>query len=567
MAISGPSSSPQYSNSKANIVPSSGIIQKAWACISGTTQQPSSSSTTQLPFPCWEFSKSTIVVFKNATTPPAPVIDGSSSSAPLVPVERSGHFGFLLTEDNSSISLHNAALSCFNSLLPNFKEQFLPYLQKREKNQPPLRPLILAGQSLWGSVAALFTLWLLNNRHKSAPRPLCITFGSPFIGDEGLAKAICKYDLWKVGFWHVLCLYGHDFRRISTSIEQQFRPSGTYFLCPELAAFVCVSDPDLVVQLLQRCSEESAGRSHDQINIEYGGLLTRHKERAINGERDEPRSGESRPATGVVPQLVAMGIKDDHPAYASIAEALKVEHSVPQNAPSSRALYKVKKNMAQLEWYKKACEKEGDNYYDAYKRRSQEQDIDAQIPMSKLMSYWEKEVMRAEKKPHTPDFPLRDKYLFAGTNYRRLVEPLAIAKYYRKGDETSSYMTAGQRDHHFEKLEQWAGIHSARGRRDEAASLTEDSCFWARVEEARRSMNKEAEGAMDELQEFENQVMNLIGRLALSPEVFLEKSTFMKWWEEYDQKRLTPNSPFTEFMREERNRHLFYSPEAVNRYR
>ena len=73
------------------------------------------------------------------------------------------------------------------------------------------------------------------------------------------------------------------------------------------------------------------------------------------------------------------------------------------------------------------------------------------------------------------------------------------------------------------------------------SSLTEDSCFWAHVEEAFISCKlltnegsvEEKDFAKKELIEFEKYVLDLMKNYAVSSEIFLPGSSFMKWWGKY----------------------------------
>ncbi|KAE8689311.1 Detected protein of confused Function [Hibiscus syriacus] len=66
------------------------------------------------------------------------------------------------------------------------------------------KPLIVTGHSLGGSVASLFTLWLLEGLDISKEkRPLCLTFGSPLLGDKGFQQAISEHPAWHSCFLHV----------------------------------------------------------------------------------------------------------------------------------------------------------------------------------------------------------------------------------------------------------------------------------------------------------------------------------------------------------------------------
>ncbi|MCH94885.1 senescence-associated carboxylesterase 101-like [Trifolium medium] len=50
-----------------------------------------------------------------------------------------------------------------------------------------------------------------------------------------------------------------------------------------------------------------------------------------------------------------------------------------------------------------------------------------------LTSYWKKMVEEAEMKPQSEGAAFRASWLYGGTTYRRMFEPLAIAQYYREG--------------------------------------------------------------------------------------------------------------------------------------
>lgn len=62
----------------------------------------------------------------------------------------------------------------------------------------------------------------------------------------------------------------------------------------------------------------------------------------------------------------------------------------------------------------------------------------------------------------------------------------------------------------------------------------------------------------EKLVEFEQYVMSLLERYAVSSEIFLEKSSYMKWWREYDEEILgkqmmgaSHDSQLAQFMRNE----------------
>ncbi|GLJ08591.1 hypothetical protein SUGI_0091860 [Cryptomeria japonica] len=100
----------------------------------------------------------------------------------------------------------------------------------------------------------------------------------------------------------------------------------------------------------------------------------------------------------------------------------------------------------------------------------------------KLGNFWDDIVGQEENHVLPSDFRTTNKWINAGTAYRRLVEPLDIAKY-----------SDGVRPHRhivLEKLmkekEQTRTGGEIRGSSN-YASLTEDSIFWAPLDEARKA--------------------------------------------------------------------------------
>lgn len=67
------------------------------------------------------------------------------------------------------------------------------------------KPIVITGHSLGGTVATLCTLWLLSYfQPVSSPlQVLCITFGSPMLGNESLSKAVLR-ERWGGNFCNVV---------------------------------------------------------------------------------------------------------------------------------------------------------------------------------------------------------------------------------------------------------------------------------------------------------------------------------------------------------------------------
>ncbi|KAH0699275.1 hypothetical protein KY284_013490 [Solanum tuberosum] len=166
-------------------------------------------------------------------------------------------------------------------------------------------------------------------------------------------------------------------------------------------------------------------------------------------------------------------------------------------------------------------------YYDSYKHsdfrgrdavKSRQEIVKYQRVLNK---YWKAKVAEVEEMPQSEKAAFRTRWLYSGTNYRRMVEPLDIAEYYMKSGNTD-YVNLG-RSEHYKKLEEWRKEVNPSGSgndRRKAVCLTEDSCFWAYVEEAiiiskrlREGSLEEKENAREYLVNFGQYVMNMIGAI------------------------------------------------------
>ncbi|PQM32882.1 senescence-associated carboxylesterase 101 [Prunus yedoensis var. nudiflora] len=187
-------------------------------------------------------------------------------------------------------------------------------------------------------------------------------------------------------------------------------------------------------------------------------------------------------------------------------------------------------------------------------------DVGVEEYKKKLSHYWQDVVEEVEKKPQEEGAAFRTHWLKGGTTYRRMMEPLHIAEYYKNKDG-KNYRE--ERPKHFIRLEEWLKEEEERKvaeriRRGEivefgpskskaqnvASSLTDDSCFWAHVEEALILCNQlengqqsvqEREQCKKKLIEFEEYVLDALKDFAVTPDIFLKHSSFMAWWKQYNK--------------------------------
>ncbi|KAF5961743.1 hypothetical protein HYC85_002952 [Camellia sinensis] len=477
-------------------------------------------------------------------------------------------FDFVSTKVNPSFSIHRAALELFAS-----HHNGLSDLKKQCCN---ISPLIVTGHSIGGSIASLFTLWLLESLSPkdASKHPLCITFGSPLIGDNGFQQAISERPIWNSSFLHVasnqdpipkLFASPHDVLNIEpTSHASVYKPFGTFLLCSE-SGCACFEEPESVLDLMVAISSDGGPNEGLQI-IDYGHVLKRLKHGAIYQGISKLGIWNGSPLrTGIVIQIEAIKVgrtQQRHENGDINSLVTKVEKRAEDLVARRRNVFDPKKklndmkiNMIYLEWYKKVSESRG-GYYDAFRNIPSKNREEIVKRKNILTQYW-----AIRKMPQKEGTFLRTGFLYAATNYRRMIEPLDIAEFYRK--DKKDYLA--ERSEHYKLLEQWVKDDKQEGRqsnaneRKSACSLTEDSCFWVHVEEAIVLCNSLKDGGtspedkvslMENLVKFENYVMDLIKNYAVSTEIFFNQSSFMKWWADYENiPGNSSHSSLTDFMR------------------
>ncbi|XP_050262725.1 senescence-associated carboxylesterase 101-like [Quercus robur] len=137
------------------------------------------------------------------------------------------------------------------------------------------KPLIITGNSLGGSIATLFTLSLLEKfKISTTKHPLCITFGSPLIDDEGLQEAISNYPAWNSCFLHVVS--DHD--PVPRVLINGYKPFGTFLICLELGCS-CFEDPQTILELLMAAYSGSPENQDPNKVFESYGTFVEHLNR------------------------------------------------------------------------------------------------------------------------------------------------------------------------------------------------------------------------------------------------------------------------------------------------
>ena len=192
---------------------------------------------------------------------------------------------------------------------------------------------------------------------------------------------------------------------------------------------------------------------------------------------------------------------------------------------------KIKEELSKLRGYQEKGETLELGYYDAFKSQEEKADFDANVSRLVLAGIWD-EVIEMLRRSELPDeFENREELIELGTLYRRLVEPLDIANYYRnlKNEDTGTYMTRG-RPKRYRYAQRWLE-HAEK----KPSGWRSESCFWAEVEELCSIKTGCNNGPLQDtkkqkIQQLQKRLIEWIHDGCLGKDVVLEGSTFVKWW-------------------------------------
>ncbi|PQP96717.1 senescence-associated carboxylesterase 101 [Prunus yedoensis var. nudiflora] len=532
----------------ANVLLTSEPLHQSWYAIQNDKQRVNPNAQATLHINTTQQANLTIITFLTSPMPlrgQEGLILSSTFNQRNLP-----DFEFLCNKSNPSFSINEAAIKLFASC---FDELCLLKTEICRSNSL----VIITGHSMGGCVATLFTLWLLESLNLSkAKRPLCITFGSPLIGDEHLRKCVSQFPNWTSCFLHVASIQDPVPKLFLSQIQLLLEP-----------------DPDSILMLV---AANSQGDQTQDPNVgiqffDYGQLLEPLKHKAFCKDVFELAESDRVPLkASIITQLAAIfgvpqsqALQQQQP-YINILIKNMEKHEYKlaiQKTKTSNAAKKlndIKVSMVYLEWYKKDSKSREIGYYDMYKNKRYRSDINVEEYKKKLSNYWQDSVEEVENKPQKEGAAFRTRWLMGGTTYRRMMEPLHIAEYYKDKDG-KNYRE--ERPKHFILLEKWLKEEEERkvaeriGRgetvedgpskskaQNVASSLTDDSCFVAHVEEALILCNQlengqqsvlEREQCKKKLIEFEEYVLDALKNFAVTPDIFLKHSSFMAWWEQY----------------------------------
>ncbi|XP_057831772.2 lipase-like PAD4 [Cryptomeria japonica] len=516
-------------------------------------------------------------------------------------------FSDRLKDDNDQPALvHKGALYKFLDIMKRSDlETQMKQFSEQIKEQKVEQPIIFVGHSIGGAMATLSTICFLDKRLKNI-YPLCITFGSPLVGNAALRESIGSQD-WLGRFCHVVSkhdfvprmllapfesiaphlnsifsqgeiIMGNDSDPIQACGElldnvkwlgksSPYKPFGIYMICSTQGA-ACIEDSqaalEMLILTLQSTEENGIADALISEHTSYGDKLKNVFESGYSTRTSNIFSEsfigtgmalqlESSVEMGIALQLEAMGFQTlTKSAFDALKKAANLKNQYDMDIKDLNSeLSENQSRLAELEWYIKTVSKGNScSSYDVFRDLGEKKDFRINRHRMNLEDFWDKIIDMVKNHQLPSDFRYQNKWINAGTAYRRLVEPLDIADFYHLHSDRGSYLSIKNRPLRHRVLEKWLDdknqtrIERGRGRkktRTKFASLTEDSRFWARVEEADKDLTNlqpEKEQTViahlkKSLKDFEAYVSKMIEEKSISMEVFFEESVFMIWWKKY----------------------------------
>ncbi|KAI9114365.1 hypothetical protein K1719_014593 [Acacia pycnantha] len=531
-------------------------------------------------------------------------------------------------EGEDAVMVHAGMLNLFWSNFKPFQNQMMAIM-----GNPNTKSIIITGHSLGGAIASLCTIWLLSYLQSiSSSMPvLCITYGSPLLGNESLSKAILK-ERWGGNFCHVVSKHDimprllfapiiplttqissllqfwqfsmtfPDLGNFGAQISDQeksdifsfvmaylsnaashdgessmmpvlFHPFGSYFFVSDGGA-VCVDGTTTVITMMHLLWATSSPASCIKDHLKYGDHVKKLPLLSLN-RRDSLQVNnipDSSYEAGLELALQSSGITGQDPAALPFRQCLSSARRKGRSPTLNAAnlavtLCKFVPYRAEIGWYKAWCDNSDDElgYYDSFKRRgsnASKRDMKVNMNRHKLARFWNNVIQMLENNELPLDFNKRTKWVRAAHSYQLQVEPLDIAEYYGKEmHKTKGHYLENGRESRYKIFDKWwmkreASVEETNNNKERSkfASLTQDSCFWAKVEEARdwlgrvrseRDVNKHVL-LWQNIEKFEKYAMELVGSKDVSEDVLAKNSSYSLWVEELREVR-GRNSKFQTF--------------------
>ncbi|KAL8465254.1 hypothetical protein ACS0TY_034674 [Phlomoides rotata] len=319
---------------------------------------------------------------------------------------------------------------------------------------------------------------------------------------------------------------------VASIVERSpYRPFGVFVFCTGNGKLVVLENPDAVLQLLFFClqfSPEEVNSECLQAIYEEHLLYESELQESLNMQDvtylvnlvDVPLSADTTSSYGAALNDLGLTTRA-RLCLRAAGELVKEKQENQERIDSNKDA--IREALKNIQEYKTSCEIRKVGYYDAFKIQKDITDFNANVKRQELAGMWD-EIVEMIKRYELPDgFEARKEWIELGTLFRRLVEPVDIANYYRRllNEDTGPYMVKG-RPKRYIFTQRWRE-HVEKM----PIGLSSESTFWAEVEELRLKPYDLVKGKVLKLEE---QVYTWIEKGWMGKDVFLSESTFTKWW-------------------------------------
>ncbi|XP_059656305.1 lipase-like PAD4 [Cornus florida] len=375
-----------------------------------------------------------------------------------------------------------------------------------------------------------------------------------------LREAVQLNDNDKSELFHlVLACTEESAKAVEEPDMSMFWPFGNHMFCSEDGA-ICVDSATAVVKMLHLMLATGSASSSIDDHLRYedyvGKVSMQFLKRRGFPEEEIPDSSYE---AGIALALQSSGISNHDSVSEPAKDCLKMAKRMGRTPNLNSAnlaieLSKINPLRAQIEWYKATCDDSRDQmgYYDTFKQRgASRRDSKVNMNRIKLAQFWTVLIEMLESNALPYDFHKREKWVYASQSYKLLVEPLDIAEYYRSGmHRTKGHYLKHGRDRMYEIFDRWwrdrRAVEEENDKRTKFASLTQDSCFWARVEEAREwldNVRSESDARnlsllWENIDKFEQYARRMVERKEVSKDVVAKNSSYSSWMENWNELKL-----------------------------
>ncbi|XP_010027437.2 lipase-like PAD4 [Eucalyptus grandis] len=333
---------------------------------------------------------------------------------------------------------------------------------------------------------------------------------------------------------------------------RSFWPLGNYLFCSN-KGMICLDNAASVNKMMHLMLRIGSPSCVIEEHLKYGWYVERLTHQSLirsfmEGDLSETSYEASLSmalnSLGTSQQAVIALAKD----YLTMARQMR-RHPNINAANLAIRLSKITPYRMEIEWYKACCDKSNEQrgYYDSFKQRgASKRESHVNMNRFKLAVFWDEVICMLDKKELPHDLHKRSEWVSESQLYKLLVEPLEIAEYYRSGMHLRKghYISNG-RERRYKIFDHWwterVVTKKLGNRRIRYASSTQDTCFWARVEEAKEWLDKFRRQSdpnnptflRDRLDEFETYAMKLVDDKEVSTDVVAKNSSFSLWLKEW----------------------------------